>query len=227
MASRSSPRTDTWPESERELSRVGPAPGETGGAAAAGELDGPLDLPARAEAVGEPGGEAVAASVRVADGTRQGRGPPRSALTRLGLPLSSVRSRSPDDDARWRMEVPGPVLLARVAAAGNKRVELHARLCESVKPARGGHECTRPAGLPDGLHVAGREVDRIGVVQRVPGERVGPSRAEPRPQDGDGALAMVVQVHERAALRLGPEVAFDVDAELGQLSVRPVSEVVA
>ena len=100
------------------------------------------------------------------------------------------------------------------------------RLGERVEPARRGHEHARAAGLAHGIDVTRRHVDGVRLVEQIPGQVVGAARAEPRPEHGDGALAVRVQVHERAALRLRVEATLHAHPVLAQLGVGAVSGLV-
>jgi hypothetical protein len=76
--------------------------------------------------------------------------------------------------------------------------------------------------VADGLVVAGGEVDGVGRVEVVPGERVVAARDDPVADDGDGALAVCVEVGEAAPVGTvapggvdGDAVAFEVGSDGG------------
>ncbi len=97
---------------------------------------------------------------------------------------------------------------------------------ERVEPARRRHEHTRPAGLAHGLDVTRRQVHRVRVVEQFPWQFVRATRPQPRAQHGDRALAIRVEVHERAPLRLGAVATLHAHAVLPQLSVRAMPDLV-
>src|SRR5688572_22458125 len=133
MAFRSSPPTAAWPDLERELALVGAAAGQAGGAAASCELDRLRDLPPGSEAIGEPGGEAVARPVGVADRPGQRGGPPAPPLAAVGLPFAPGGAERTHHHPRLGIEVAGAVELTGIAPARDERVELDVGVGERVE----------------------------------------------------------------------------------------------
>jgi hypothetical protein len=78
----------------------------------------------------------------------------------------------------------------------------------------------------DGARVAGGEVQAADVAQLIPRQRVVGRRPEPIADHGDGPLAAVVQVDERAPRRRVSPRHVNLDAELGQAALGPVAELV-
>ena len=169
---------------------------------------------AHAEGVREPGGEAVAAAVGVLDLAGDRRRRVRPARLRP----AAERARGGDDEPRRRLELADAVALAAVLAAADERVELLARERQRAELAGGGdeHPCAAGAAERDDVaadevgRVAGRELGpRLGVVVAQRNQLVAEHRDRP--------LAVLVDVAERAPLRLGP--LRRVDADTGRLEL--------
>src|SRR5437763_13247328 len=150
---------------QRQLARVRAAAGEDGGAAAGAELDRLLRRAALGEREGQPGGEAVAAAVRVLHWARQRRGEIGAAR----IHPAAERAGGRDDELRPRLELARPVALAGVLPAPDECVELDVRVAQRLELARGRDEDRCPPGrLQRGL-VAADEVDGVGLGELLPG----------------------------------------------------------
>jgi hypothetical protein len=110
--------------------------------------------------------------------------------------------------------------------AADERVELHLRLDEGRQLA--GRRDESP-GLPCGaqrIRVAGAEVDGVDLGQLVPRQRIGAVRMQLVAHQRDRALAVLIEVRERAALRLVADRGMDAAAELFQRRPGLLSELV-
>jgi RNA polymerase sigma factor (sigma-70 family) len=148
------------------------------------------------------------------------------ALAIAGDEPSSLLALGRSDETRGRIELADAIPLALVAAAVDESVELDARVDERGQHAGGGNESAGSPRFPECRRVAGREVDRVDLIQVLPRERVGRMRIEPGPDRRDRPLPAVVEVREAAPLRLVAEGRLDAHSELPELALGPVPELV-
>lgn len=180
-----------------------------------------------AEGEGETGGEGVARAIGIHDR--------RAPHGRLEAPLPAAREEviaflagpGRDDESGSRVEITGLVTLTRVVCAPDKRVEVHAGLCDRLELARG---CDEDAGRPGGpqrIGVSAREVHGVHPRERVPGKRIGAPGDQLSTQQRDRPLPRVVEEGESPALRLGPPGDLDLHPQSGELIPGSVTELVA
>ena len=184
-----------------------------------------LDRSPGAEREGEAGGEAVSGTVGVHKRAGKRRRLP-AAFAIAGDEAAPFAALRRGDESWRRVELADAVPLVLVAAAVDEGVELNSRGGERRQHPGGGNDCARPPCLAERRRVARSEVDTVDIVKLLPRQGIGRLGVEPRADRGDRPLPAVVEVREAAPLRLVAEDRLDAYAELTELALCPVPELV-